>query len=103
MSALSPADLDQLHHYGLGLERSPPLWYYVLKEAELVNDGLRLGPVGARIVGEVFIGILQQQPDSYLNRRSWRPNLPRRSGDTGDYRIVDLLTLAQVDPTSRGQ
>jgi hypothetical protein len=51
----------------------------------------------------VFIGVLQLQPDSYLNRFRWRPNLPRRSGSTGDYRMVDLLTLAGVDPTSRGQ
>jgi Animal haem peroxidase len=100
---LSSGDLSELAAYGLGLERSTPLWYYILKEAELVTDGLRLGPVGARIVGEVFIGILQLQPDSYLNRFRWRPNLPRRSGSTGDYRMVDLLTLAGVDPTSRGQ
>jgi len=100
---LGSGDLSELATYGLGLERSTPLWYYVLKEAEVVNDGLRLGPVGARIVGDVFIGILQLQPDSYLNRFNWRPTLPRRSGGSGDYRIVDLLTLAQVDPASRGQ
>ena len=66
VSALAPADLDELHHYGLGLERSTPLWYYVLKEAELVEDGLRLGPVGGRLVGEVIVGLLQSDPASYL-------------------------------------
>ena len=47
--------------------RSTPLWYYILKEAELIGDGLQLGPVGGRIVGEVFIGLLQLDPNSYLS------------------------------------
>jgi Animal haem peroxidase len=102
ISALAPADLDELHGYGLGLERSTPLWYYLLKEAELVEDGLRLGPVGGRIVGEVIIGLLQSDPASYLAYDpSWRPSLPSRS--RGDFRIVDFLTFAGVDPNSRGQ
>ncbi len=102
VSALAPADLHELHRYGLGLERSTPLWYYVLKEAELVEDGLRLGPVGGRIVGEVIVGLLQTDPASFLNYdRNWRPTLPARS--KGDFRMVDFLTFAGVDPKSRGQ
>ena len=38
---------------GHGLEHSTPLLYYVLKEAELIEDGLHLGPVGGRIAAEV--------------------------------------------------
>jgi Animal haem peroxidase len=102
VSALSPADLDELHGYGLGLERSTPLWYYVLKEAELVEDGLRLGPVGGRLVGEVIVGLLESDPASYLAYdRAWRPTLP--SPTRGDFRMVDFLTFAGVDPKSRGQ
>jgi Animal haem peroxidase len=102
VSTLAPADLDELHGYGLGLERSTPLWYYLLKEAELVEDGLRLGPVGGRIVGEVIIGLLQSDPASYLAYDpTWRPSLPSRS--RGDFRMVDFLTFAGVDPESRGQ
>jgi hypothetical protein len=102
VSALSPADLDELHGYGLGLERSTPLWYYVLKEAELIEDGLRLGPVGGRLVGEVIVGLLQSDPASYLAYDpNWRPTLP--SGTRGDFRMVDFLTFGGVDPKSRGQ
>jgi hypothetical protein len=104
VTPLTAGDLSELSGYGLGLETSTPLWYYILKEAELVTDGLRLGPVGGRIVAEVFIGILQLDDDSYLNAFRWRPTLPTRSGRvTGDFRMVDLLTFARVDPTSRGQ
>jgi hypothetical protein len=102
VSALAPADLDELHGYGLGLERSTPLWYYVLKEAELVEDGLRLGPVGGRLVGEVIVGLLESDPASYLAYdRDWRPTLPSRA--RGDFQMVDFLTFAGVDPKSRGQ
>lgn len=102
---LAAGDLPELAGYGLGLDASTPLWYYILKEAALVERGLRLGAVGGRIVAEVFIGLLQLDEGSYFNARPrWRPTLPTRSGAvTGDFRMVDLLTFAGVDPASRGQ
>ena len=104
VDALAPGDLEELKGYRLGLERSTPLWYYVLKEAEVMADGTQLGPVGGRIVTEVIIGLLQTDPESFLFRsRNWRPELPTRSGGTGDFRMVDFLTFAGVDPTSRGE
>jgi hypothetical protein len=102
--ALSAGDLDELKQFGVGFENSTPLWYYVLKEAELMAGGLHLGPVGGRIVGEVFIGVLRANPASYLAANAgWRPTLPMRGGGTGEFRMVDFLTFARVDPTSRGQ
>lgn len=78
-----------------------PLWYYVLKEAEL-SGGSRLSGVGARIVGEVFIGLLTLDRNCYLSRHErWRPTLPGRGPGTFD--MVDLLTFAGVDPASRRQ
>ncbi|MDQ6798575.1 MAG: peroxidase [Actinomycetota bacterium] len=102
---LAATDLRELRAYGLGLEKSTPLFYYVLKEAELVNDGRFLGPVGGRIVAEVLLGLLDLDPGSYVNvRPRWKPQLPNRKGVfTGDFRMVDFLTFAGVDPTSRGQ
>jgi hypothetical protein len=102
---LSAGDLDELRAFDLGLEVSTPLWYYVLKEAEVMEGGLHLGPVGGRLVGEVIVGLLRADRESFLSGDPrWRPTLPARNGRvTGDFRMVDLLTLAGVDPTSRGQ
>ncbi len=33
-----------------------PLWYYILKEAELLKNGERLGPLGSRLVAEIIAG-----------------------------------------------
>lgn len=100
---LRPGDLSELAGYGLGLERHTPLWYYVLKEAALATGGQTLGPVGARIVGEVLIGLMQTDRGSWLHGQpQWRPTLPSRRG-RGEFDMVDLLTLAGVDPRSRGQ
>ena len=94
-------DLSDLSGFGLGLDASTPLWFYVLREAEVMEGGRHLGPVGGRIVAEVILGLLQTDDDSFLTRQpSWRPTLPASAGG-GDFRMVDLLTLAGVDPTSR--
>ncbi|MBD2301284.1 hypothetical protein [Nostoc sp. FACHB-190] len=69
-----------------------------------MERGLRLGPLGSRIIGEVIIGLLQVDPKSYLNvNPSWVPTLPTRTGRPEDFRMVDFLTFARVDPASRGQ
>src|SRR5204862_2908805 len=65
-------DLAELQPIRPSFVESAPLFYYILKEAQLREDGLRLGPIGARIVAEVFIGLLQLDPDSYLSvQTSW--------------------------------
>lgn len=90
---LTPAQLSELAPFGM--EKSTPLWYYILKEAEILEDGLRMGPVGGRIVGEVFIGLLKADRDSYLTvNKNWKPTLP--SATPGNFEISDLLRFAGV-------
>lgn len=100
---LSAGDLSDIDDIVPRLRGNTPLWLYVLREADVVADGLHLGPVGGRIVAEVFIGLLQMDSTSYLSAEpGWRPTLPTLGGGD-DFRMADLLTIAGVDPTSRGQ
>jgi len=101
---LAKADLAELNAILPSFVESTPLFYYILKEAELVEDGLRLGPVGARIIGEVFIALLQLDPDCYLNAQpQWLPTLPTLGKSPETFRMIDFLRFAGVDPDSRGQ
>jgi hypothetical protein len=98
---LSSSNFTELRGYGLGLDASTPLWYYILKEAQVLgNSGTRLGPVGGRIVAETILGLLARDEFSYLNN-GFTPSLP--STTPGDFKMVDMLRWARVDPASRGQ
>jgi hypothetical protein len=85
------ADLSDLEPFEL--ENRTPLWFYVLREAEIIGQGKRLGPVGGRIVAEVFIGLIEGDPDSYLAQDpEWTPTY----GVDDDFTVVDLLAAAGV-------
>jgi hypothetical protein len=67
-----------------------PLWFYILKEAEVLQDGDRLGPVGGRIVGEVLVGIIDADPESFRSvDPNWTPTLPARRA--GAFGLADIL------------
>ncbi|BCH21116.1 peroxidase family protein [Mesorhizobium sp. L-8-3] len=74
----------------LGLHTATPLWYYILKEAKVRHDGLRLGPLGSIIVAEVFVGLIHGDQNSFLwKAKNWKPTLP--SAKPGDFTMVDML------------
>jgi hypothetical protein len=58
----------------IGLEENTPLFYYLLKEAELIARGLTLGPIGSYIVASVIEGALEADPNSYVsvNGPDWK-------------------------------
>jgi len=79
-----------------------PLWFYVLREAQLRANGQHLGPVGGRIVGETLLGLLRADPQSYLQLEpAWVPTLPTRHGDPRAFDMADLLTFAAPDQVTR--
>jgi hypothetical protein len=52
-----------------------PLYYYLLKEAEVLgSDDFTLGPIGSRIVVEVFETVLRHDSDSYVCTPQLGPN-----------------------------
>jgi hypothetical protein len=88
---LAPADLEDLAPFTL--DQRTPLWFYVLREAEVTADGEHLGPVGGRIVAEVIIGLIMGDRQSYLRQDpDWTPTW----GTGGSFTMVDLLRAAGV-------
>ena len=72
-----------------GFDTNTPLWYYILKEAQVRGNGQRLGPVGARMVAEVFVGLVAGDKDSFLSQPNWKPTLPAKT--PGTFLMTDLL------------
>jgi hypothetical protein len=81
-------------------KRNCPLWTYILAEAMhnveavQVAPGLtintpKLGPVGGRIVAEVFLGMMFGSPNSYLSQDpSWTPTI------SNPFTLTDLVKYA---------
>jgi hypothetical protein len=100
---LSPAEIarsgpDGAKAHELGLDLTTPLWYYILKEAQLRGEGRRLDGVGSRILAEVFVGLLQADKESFLNQQpAWKPTLP--AAQPGTFTMPDLLRFVNdLDP-----
>lgn len=89
-----PLGLDELDDVrDLGFAEETPLWFYILREAQVRGYGEQLGPVGGRIVAEVLIGLLEGDRLSFVRSHpNWKPVL----GSYGDFTMVDLLQYAGV-------
>jgi hypothetical protein len=65
----------------------------VLREAQVVEGGEQLGPVGGRIVAEVIIGLIRGDSQSHLRQDpDWTPTY----GAGGEFGVTDLLHAAGV-------
>jgi Animal haem peroxidase len=85
-------DVDLADPVRTDLNGHAPLWFYILKEAELKANAHRLGPVGGRIVAEVLIGLLEGDPLSYLSvNPTWTPTLPGHTANT--YTLTDIINF----------
>jgi Animal haem peroxidase len=88
---LSDSDLGLGERGAPDFDGDAPLWFYVLREAELLASSRHLGPVGGRIVAEVFIGLLMGDPLSWLNiEPDWQPPLARN----GKFGMPELIRFA---------
>ncbi len=95
---LTPAELNLPANLKTAFDENTPLWFYILKEAEVRCNAKKLGPIGARIVAEVLIGLLDGDPASYLSAEpTWQPTKNQFGAPAdGKFFMVDLLRFAGV-------
>ena len=78
-----PLSRDEVGAVKTGWSGETPLWYYILREADVRSNGNRLGPVGARIVGDVLVGLLDLDLSSVRHAPDgWQPRAS----------LIELLT-----------
>ena len=87
-----------------GFVGKAPLWAYILSEAQVTSwDAssdpdkdkvpVRLGPVGGRLVAEVFASLLRGDPTSYLNADT--KFVPIKSFSHGrEFGLAELINVA---------
>jgi len=79
-----PLTADEVGAVDAGWRGETPLWYYLLREADVRCRGNRLGPVGGRIVGEVLVGLLDLDQTSVRHAPGdWQPA----------FSLIELLTV----------
>jgi hypothetical protein len=87
------------------LDRTP-LYYYLLKEAEVHgHENHTLGPVGTRIVAEVIERVLRADPNSYLNKVGLDWELPYwrfADGTVGQINSITRLVEMLGDKLPQG-
>jgi len=77
-----------------GFDKRTPLWYYLLKEAELTAKGAHLGTLGSKLVAEVIMRAIMCDPNSYFSvDQSWVPTLPGPD-EPELFGMADLLRVA---------
>lgn len=82
-----------------GFLQHTPLFYYVLKEAEVRADGNSLGELGSRIVVETQLGIMRNDPNSFMNvKGGWDPSKGAKLPGGGEIRTIrDFLKFAGLE------
>jgi hypothetical protein len=107
VTKLTPEELKQGNSDAMNQALEPflektPAWFYILKESEVRAKGDTLGEVGSRLIAETFIGLMMNDPASYLNQRDynnqqWEPGKGVRLPDGGEIRTIgDFLKFAGV-------
>ena len=80
------------------LLQDTPLWYYVLKESELSENGNRVGPVGSYLIAETINAALLSDPRSYLNQSEPEDFPPIWDLPNGRARIYGFSELFRLAP-----
>ena len=76
-----------------------PLWYYVLKEAEVQKNGETLGDVGGTIVAETILALLKLDVTSFEHSSlPWEVNLS--TSETKEITMVELINYVSKDPVA---
>ena len=100
----SIADVPELKPFREVFHNNTPLWTYILAEAFQTRTTLdipvtekkkistpQLGPVGGRIVSEVFLGLMFGDNDSYLHQD---PDFQPKLSNKGEFHLKDLVKYA---------
>lgn len=77
-----------------GFDTRTPLWFYILREAEVQQAGVRLGAVGSRILLETFHRLIEVSDHSLFSVADWAAHPELKATNPRSYALHDLLDFA---------
>jgi hypothetical protein len=98
--------LQPLRKIAPGFAGRAPLWAYILSEAQVTSLGragngaspdsipIKLGPVGGRIVADVFAALLRGDPTSYLKQGGPFTPIADFTHDGSTFGLAELINVA---------
>lgn len=91
---ISPQGRILLDH---ALTTATPLWYYLLRESEVKENGRCLGEVASNIVADTIFAALQDDPTSYVHLgAAWMP--PKWKWGAEERQFLSLSALFEAAP-----
>jgi Animal haem peroxidase len=79
-----------------GFSTGTPLWYYILYDSFRQHDGTRLGPVGARLVADVFLAMYNAKGGLFRGHDKKFIPEPPIAPSPGQFGLADLVVFAGV-------
>ncbi len=72
-----------------------PLFFYLMREAEILASGKHLGPTASAILLEVFLGALVHCEDSFLSDPAWKPLPCIKGSGNSKFDLADIVRYTQ--------
>jgi len=81
-----------------------PLWYYINREAEVLGNSSRFGPLASTIICETFHGLAKGSRQSILDpeNQGWKPDTDLLPSNPEFYSFTDLLWFVRESKPQEG-
>lgn len=78
-----------------GLVDCTPLFFYLMREAEILGKGNHMGPAGSAILLEVLLGSLLHCETSYLKHKNWKPLSCIAGRGNAKFDLADIVRFVE--------
>lgn len=72
-----------------------PLFFYLMREAEILGKGNNMGPAGSAILLEVLLGSLLHCDTSYLKQKNWKPLSCIAGQGNSKFDLADIVRFVE--------
>lgn len=72
-----------------------PLFFYLMREADVLGKGNNMGPVGSAIILEVLLGSILHCGTGYLSHKDWKPLACIKGKGSSKFELADVVRFVE--------